>query len=132
MMIDEIYAELDPFYRLATLLGKRGSIISSIVGMEIHMQQRTLAEAAEWMAAKSRRTREGAFRLLDRAVYYQTHLTYYIGSEMVRKLRDDFRRLRGDQFALKDFHDRFMTYGLIPLKVIRADMLGAADDGKLL
>ena len=132
MLIDEIYADLDPFYRLATLLGKRGSIISSIVGMEIHLQQRTLAEAAEWMAAKSGRTREGAFRLLDRAVYYPTHLTYYIGSEMVRKLRDDYRRLRGDQFTLKDFHDRFMTYGLIPLKVIRADMLASADDGQLL
>jgi uncharacterized protein (DUF885 family) len=51
---------------------------------------------------------------------------------MVRKLRDDYRALRGSDFTLKDFHDRFMTYGLIPLKVIRADMLGAADDGKLM
>ncbi len=132
MLIDEVYGALDPFFRLATLFGKRGSIISAIVGMELHMQIRTLEQAAEWMAAKSGRTREGAFRMLERAVYYPTHLTYYIGSEMVRKLRDDYRALRGDAFTLKDFHDRFMTYGLIPLKVIRADMLGAADDGKLL
>ena len=132
MMVDEIYGPLDPFYRLAALLAKRGSIVSSIVGMELHMHTRTLDQAAEWMAAKSGRTRDGAFRLLDRAVYYPTHLTYYIGSEMVRKLRDDYRRFKGPAFTLKDFHDRFMTYGLIPLKVIRADMLGPADDGRLL
>lgn len=132
MMIDEIYSGLDPFYRLATLLGKRGSIISAIVGLELHMNLRTLDQAAEWMSAKSGRTREGSFRVLERAVYYPTHLTYYIGSEMVRKLRDDYRRMQGKDFALKSFHDRFMTYGLIPLKVIRADLLGAADDGKLI
>lgn len=132
MMIDEIYSELDPFYRLATLLGKRGSIISAIVGMELHMNLRTLDQAAEWMSAKSGRTREGSFRVLERAVYYPTHLTYYIGSEIMRKLRDDYRKLRGKDFALKDFHDRFMTYGLIPIQVIRADMLGKADDKKLL
>jgi uncharacterized protein (DUF885 family) len=131
MMIDEIYGPLDPFYRFAALLGKRGSIISSIVGMELHMQTRTLAEAAEWMAAKSGRTRDGAYRLLDRAVYYPTHLTYYIGSEMMRKLHDDYRKLRGPDFTLKEFHDRFMGYGLIPLKIVRQDMLGAADDGVL-
>src|SRR5439155_19349245 len=109
----EIYGPLDPFYRLATLLGKRGSIISSIVGLELHMQLRSLDEAAEWMAAKSGRTREGSYRLLDRAVYYPTHLTYYIGSEMMRKLRDDYRKVRGAEFTLKEFHDRFMGYGLI-------------------
>ncbi len=70
-------------------------------------------------------------RVLDRAVYYPTHLTYYIGGEMVRKLRDDYRRITGSGLSLKAFHDRFMTYGLIPLAVIRGDMLGPADDGVL-
>jgi uncharacterized protein (DUF885 family) len=72
-----------------------------------------------------------AYGLLDRAVYYPSHLTYHIGCEMVRKLRADYEILRGTKFTLKEFHDRFMTYGLIPLKVIRQDMLGPADDGIL-
>ena len=70
----------------------------------------------------------GARARMDRAIYYPTHLTYYIGSEMMRKLRADYTRMRGSQFNLKEFHDRFMTYGLIPIKVIRQDMLGATDD----
>lgn len=75
--------------------------------------------------------RASAYGMLDRAVYYPSHLTYHIGCEMVQKLRLDYEALRGTKFHIKDFHDRFMTYGLIPLKVIRRDMLGAADDGVL-
>src|SRR5205823_9547137 len=107
------------------------TIIRSIVGMELHLQLRTPAQAVEWMATSSGRSRESAGMGLDRVMYYPTHLTYYIGSEMMRKLRDDYRKLRGAEFTLKEFHDRFMTYGLIPIKVVRQDMLGKADDGVL-
>jgi hypothetical protein len=131
MLVEQAYGEIDPLYRLADLQATRGAIVAAIAGMEIHMGRRTLGQAADFIASASGRPREMAFRLLDRAVYYPTHLTYYIGSEMVRKLHDDYRKLRGSAFSLRDFHDRFMTYGLIPLKVIRADMLGDADDGRL-
>ena len=50
---------------------------------------------------------------------------------MVRKLKEDYQKLKGNTFDLKEFNDRFMTYGLIPIKVIRQDMLGDADDGVL-
>ena len=50
---------------------------------------------------------------------------------MIRKLKEDYKKLKGEAFSLKEFNDRFMTYGLIPIKVIRQDMLGKADDGVL-
>ena len=131
MMVDEIYGEQDPLYRLAALQSKRGSIATSIVGLEIHMETRTLEEAAQFIVERGGNSEQRAWRVLDRAIYYPSHITYYIGGEMVLKLREDYRALKGAAFDLKEFHDRFMTYGLIPIKVIRADMLGAADDGVL-
>jgi uncharacterized protein (DUF885 family) len=131
MLVSEIYGKQDPLYNYAALRGKRGMIVCSIVGLEIHMGLRSLEDAADWLVKKSGRTREGAYRVLDRAIYYPTHLTYYIGGEMVRKLHDDYKALKGKDFSLKDFNDRFMTYGLIPIKVIRQAMLGNADDGIL-
>ena len=81
---------------------------------------------------KQGRTRENTYIwVLNRATHYPTHLTYYIGSEMVRKLHEDYKALKGAAYSLKEFNDRFLTYGLIPIKVIRKDMLGAADDGVL-
>jgi uncharacterized protein (DUF885 family) len=131
MLVDQVYGAANPFYRLAALQSKQGSIANAIAGMEIHLGARTVPEAAQFITGCTGRTPEAAMRVLDRAVYYPTHLTYYIGGEMVRKLSDDYRRTTGSGFSLKGFHDRFMTYGLIPLKVIRADMLGSADDGVL-
>ncbi len=131
MLVSEIYGKEDPLYQYAALHDKRGMIVCSIVGLEIHMGLRTLEEAADWLVKKSGRTREGAYRVLDRAIYYPTHLTYYIGGEMMRKLHDDYRTLKGKEFSLKEFNDRFLTYGLIPIKVIRQAMLAGADDGVL-
>ncbi len=132
MMVDKVYAPKNPFYKLAALLSKRSYIAAAIAGMEIHLQKKTLKEASDFLMEKQGRTRENTYIwVLNRATHYPTHLTYYIGSEMVRKLRDDYKALKGDAFSLKEFNDRFLTYGLIPIKVIRKDMLGAADDGVL-
>ncbi len=131
MMVEEIYAGQDPLFQFAALVSKRAYIVRAIIGMEIHLQTRSLAQAAEWMNTKAGIMSASAYGLLDRAVYYPTHLTYHIGCEMVRKLRADYQAARGSEFVLKEFHDRFMTYGLIPLAVIRRDMLGVADDGVL-
>ena len=132
MMVDRVYADNNLYFRLAVLLSKRSYIAAAIAGMEIHLQKMTLKEASDFLMEKQGRTRENTYIwVLNRATHYPTHLTYYIGSEMVRKLHEDYRALKGSAYSLKEFNDRFLTYGLIPIKVIRKDMLGTADDGVL-
>ena len=132
MLVDKVYAPKDLFYKLAVLLSKRSYIAAAIAGMEIHLQTKSLKEASDFLMEKQGRTRENTYIwVLNRATHYPTHLTYYIGSEMVRKLHEDYQTLKGDAYSLKEFNDRFLTYGLIPIKVIRKDMLGEADDGVL-
>ncbi len=132
MLVECVYGPKNPFYKLAALLSKRSYIAASIAGMEIHLQKKTLEEASDFLMEKQGRTRANTYIwVLNRATHYPTHLTYYIGSEMVRKLRDDYKALKGAEFSLKEFNDKFLTYGLIPIKVIRQDMLGGADDGIL-
>ncbi len=132
MLVEHVYGPQSPFYRLAALLSKRSYIAAAIAGMEIHLQVKTLEQASDFLMEKQGRTRANTYIwVLNRATHYPTHLTYYIGSEMVRKLHDDYRALKGDAFSLKEFNDKFLTYGLIPIKVIRRDMLGDADDGVL-
>jgi len=132
MMVDRVYADNNLYFRLAVLLSKRSYIAAAIAGMEIHLQKKTLEEASDFLMEKQGRTRENTYIwVLNRAIHYPTHLTYYIGSEMVRKLHDDYKKLKGAAYSLKKFNDHFLTYGLIPIKVIRRDMLGVADDGLL-
>ena len=129
MLVDKVYAPKNLFYRLAVLLSKRSYIAAAIAGMEIHMQKKTLQEASDFLMEKQGRTRENTYIwVLNRATHYPTHLTYYIGSEMVRKLHDDYKALKKGAYSLKEFNDRFLMYGLIPIKIIRKDMLERSRD----
>jgi uncharacterized protein (DUF885 family) len=58
------------------------------------------------------------------------YLTYTLGKLAILKLREDYRQKLGDKFTLADFHDRFLAAGLVPIKIIRRELLGA--EGSLL
>ena len=53
-----------------------------------------------------------------------TYLVYTLGKLQIMKLRDDYRKMKGGQFSLLEFHDRFMEQGAVPLKIIRKTMIG--------
>jgi hypothetical protein len=42
----------------------------------------------------------------------------------ILKLREGYRMLRGGQFQVLEFHDRFLAQGYPPVKIIRRAMLG--------
>ena len=49
---------------------------------------------------------------------------YTLGKLAILKLRDDYRRVRGDAYSLGEFHDRFLEVGPLPLPLVRERMLG--------
>ena len=53
-----------------------------------------------------------------------TYLVYTLGKLQIMKLRDDYQKMKGGQFSLLEFHDRFMEQGAVPLKIIRKTMIG--------
>ena len=48
----------------------------------------------------------------------------------ILKLREDYRRQKGSEFSLEEFHNRFMQEGFPPLKIVRQALLG--DNGPTL
>jgi uncharacterized protein (DUF885 family) len=58
------------------------------------------------------------------------YINYTLGKLAILKLRDDYRAKMGDRFSLSDFHDRLLACGLVPIKIIRREMMGA--DGPVL
>jgi uncharacterized protein (DUF885 family) len=51
-------------------------------------------------------------------------MTYMMGKMEILKLRDDFKKLRGKAFNLKKFHDQLLSYGTIPVRMVKERMLG--------
>ena len=48
----------------------------------------------------------------------------------MQHLLADAKRLQGDDFNLKAFHDEFMARGRLPMSVIRWEMTGLDDEVK--
>jgi hypothetical protein len=57
-------------------------------------------------------------------------LGYMIGMLQMQELLADSKRQAGDKFVLKDFHDKFMAAGRLPLSLIRWEMTGLDDEVK--
>ena len=46
-------------------------------------------------------------------------LAYAVGRRELLRLRDDFRKAKGNQFSLRGFHDAVLPYGGLPVTLIR-------------
>ncbi len=59
-----------------------------------------------------------------RATISQVQLcSYFTGSTEINALRDEVKKMQGNNFNLKDFHEKFLSYGSAPVKYIRELML---------
>ncbi|MCA9770865.1 MAG: DUF885 domain-containing protein [Myxococcales bacterium] len=54
-------------------------------------------------------------------------LSYMAGKWMLIELREELRRREGKDFRLGDFHDQLLSYGAIPIRLIRDALLAKGD-----
>jgi uncharacterized protein (DUF885 family) len=50
-------------------------------------------------------------------------MSYLVGKTQLLALRDEYRKRMGDRFTLRDFHDRLLAEGSIPVSLIRRKLL---------
>jgi len=84
----------------------------------------SLEEGIEFFEREGYMEQANAEREAMRGTADPTYLVYTLGKLEILKLRDDYKRKVGDSFNLKEFHDRFLSYGYPPVQLIREDMLG--------
>ena len=56
------------------------------------------------------------------ALFPGAAMIYLIGQNAIRDLRREIAAREGNVFSLRRFHDRFLSYGSIPVSVIAAHM----------
>jgi uncharacterized protein (DUF885 family) len=49
--------------------------------------------------------------------------SYLVGKLQILQLRDEYKRLKGDDFGLMEFHDALLSHGSIPVELIRRLLL---------
>ena len=124
MVIDEGWKSDDPRYRLAQLQDALLRDARFIVGIRMHTQGMTTAEAEDFFVEQGYQPRPVAEIETKRGTSDALYGYYTLGKLAILKLRDDYRRARGDAYSLGEFHDRFLEVGPLPLPLVRELMLG--------
>ncbi len=130
MVLDEGLYNNDPRYRLAQLVDALLRDCRYIVGIKMHTQGMTMAQAQEFFVKEGRQQRVVGEMETKRGTGDPTYLMYTLGKLEILKLREDYRRKMGGNFSLQDFHDRFIKAGSPPVKIVRRELIGP--DGPLL
>jgi uncharacterized protein (DUF885 family) len=130
MVLDEGLNKDDPKYRLAQLVDALLRDCRYIVGIKLHTQGMTMAQAKEFFVKEGRQQPVVGEMETKRGTGDPTYLMYTLGKLEILKLRADYQRKMGSSFSLQDFHDRFIKAGSPPVKIVRRELMGR--DGPLL
>jgi uncharacterized protein (DUF885 family) len=115
MMIDEGFGDGDPRIRLGQLSQSLIRLCRLIVSIKMHTQDMTIEEATRFFMEQGRCEELPAQAEAERGAFDPGYLTYALGKMKIEKLREEFKRAAGDQFVLRDFHDRLLGIGMAPL-----------------
>jgi uncharacterized protein (DUF885 family) len=124
MMLDEGYGNSDPKLRLGQLEDALLRDARYVVGIQMHTGNMTLDQARKFFVEEGYQTAAVADVETKRGTSDPTYLMYTLGKLQILKLREDYRKMRGADFSLMEFHNRLMEQGGVPLKIIRKAMLG--------
>jgi uncharacterized protein (DUF885 family) len=124
MMLDEGFGGNNPKLRLAQLDAALLRLCRYVVGLRLHTAGMSYEEAVNFFMREGYQARTNAEREARRGTLDPTYLVYTLGKMEILRLREEWRRQLGDSFRLGDFHDRLLSYGMPPIKVLRMAMLG--------
>lgn len=124
MMLEEGFGGNNPKLRLAQLERALLRLCRYVVGLRLHTAGMRYEEAVEFFVREGFQARTNAEREARRGTLDPTYLVYTLGKNEILRLREEWRRQLGDSFRIGDFHDRLLSYGMPPVKILRMAMLG--------
>ncbi|HEX8097717.1 MAG TPA: DUF885 family protein, partial [Pyrinomonadaceae bacterium] len=124
MMLDEGFGGNNPRLRLAQLNLALLRLCRYVVGLRLHTRGMSYQEAVDFFVREGYQDDVTAEREARRGTVDPTYLVYTLGKMEILRLREDYKKRAGDSFRLGEFHDKLLSYGMPPVKIIRLAMLG--------
>ena len=124
MMVEEGLESGSKKLKLAMLHKALRRACRYIVALRMHTKNMTMDEAIAFFMTESHEEKSNAERESRRGAMDATYLVYTLGKLQINALRDDYKKAKGDNFKLKEFHDQFLSTGCPPVTIIREIMLG--------
>lgn len=124
MMLENGYGNYSPEMWLMYYKWNLRATCNMILDYDVHAKQMTKEEAMHLLvdeAFQQQAEAEGKWR---RVSLTQVQLTsYFTGYVEIYELREELKKQMGAAFDLRQFHEKFLSYGSAPVKYIRSMML---------
>ncbi len=122
MMLENGWGEDDARIRLAFIQEALVRAARYIAAISLHSGRMTLSEAQQLFEDKALLRPHAARREAERGVFDPGYLFYTLGKFQIKELRARMQRADEEGFSLYEFHNRLLSYGSPPIKII-AEMM---------
>lgn len=124
-----LYSDLET--RLFQLKDQLWRDYRAIIDTKLHLGEMTYTEAVQLLMDKVQIDRDSAEAEIKRYTLNPTiAMGYLLGKLEIIKLRQEISDLEGDDFSLKRFHDDILSFGIIPVPLIRESLLMYRKQGR--
>lgn len=100
------------------------SVCNTILDISVHTKEMSKEDAMDLLVKQAFQQQTEAEGKWHRVQVTNVQLcSYFTGFKEITDLREEYKKQKGDAYKLKDFNERFLSYGSAPVKYIRELML---------
>lgn len=124
MMLENGYGNNEPEMWLMYYKWNLRTVCNTILDISVHTKEMTESQALNLLENEAFQQKAEAQGKWRRVSVTNVQLTsYYTGFKEIYDLREELKKKMGSSFNLKTFHEKFLSYGSAPVKMIRQEML---------
>jgi len=119
MMLESGYGDNAPEMWLMWSKWNLRSVTNTILDYSVHVLGMTQDQAIDLLTRQAFQTRSEATEKWHRVQVTSVQLSsYFSGYSEIMELREARKQALGSKFALKEFHEQFLSYGSAPVRMI--------------
>lgn len=120
LMVEQGYLDGDPLMKLIQLKWYLRSVVNALLDQAVHVDGISRAEAMQLMTESGFQEEREAAGKWTRAQLTSAQLpVYFVGAQEHFALRAEAQERAGGAFALKDYHDKVLSFGSPPVRFVR-------------
>ena len=124
------FGGLTPLEELEEMHTRVRMCTRALVDVGFHCHEMTFEQAVELYEKEAGMPRASAvYETTRNSMYPASALMYVVGTDEIHDLRRDLEAREGAAFELREFHDRFLSHGSIPVALIAESMRAGQNQG---